>query len=129
MEKRATKRVVRCERDNSHAQNRGFTLLEILVATAVLGTAVAALFGLLSTSMGNVQRLKAPSQALLLGQSRMNELLTAGLDIGNATAPIPLDQKVGGRWDGGFRWEALATRYSAPLNPTPGQLILARIAL
>ena len=108
----------------------GFTLLEILVATAILGTAVAALFGLLSGSLGNMQRLRAPSQALLLGQSRMNELLAAGLEAGGQTAvAIPLDQKIQGRWDGQFRWEALATRFNPPPETAPGQTILVRIAL
>jgi type II secretion system protein I len=106
--------------------NSGFTLLEILVATAILGTAVAALFGLLSTALGNMQRLQAPSQALMLGQSRMNELLAAGLE---ATVPMPLDQRVQGRWNGQFRWEALATRFNPPPNLAPGQLILVRIVL
>ena len=58
---------------------RGFTLLEVLVATAIMGTAVAALFGLLSGALGNMQRMRGPSQALLLGQSLMNELFDGRL--------------------------------------------------
>ena len=99
------------------------------MATAILGSAVAALFGLLSGSLGNAQRLRAPARALLLGESRMNELLATGPPTGNDTGALPLDQKISGRWDERFRWEALATRYQAPPQPAPGQTILVRIAL
>ena len=44
-------------------QQRGFTLLEALVATAVLGASVAALLGLLSGALRNAARLEAPEQA------------------------------------------------------------------
>ena len=113
------------------ADARGFTLLEILVATAILGSAVAALFGLLSGSLGNAQRLQGPSRALMLGQSRMNELLAAGVETGgSATVAMPLDQKLQGRWDDLTRWEALATRTATgPDVPLPGQTILVRVAL
>jgi general secretion pathway protein I len=108
----------------------GFTLLEILVATAVMGTAVAALFSLLSGALGNASRLQAPSRALLLGQSRMNELLSAGIDTGLGTLmAMPLDQKLQGRWDDQYRWEAQATRWNAPPDTAPGQPVLVRIAL
>lgn len=108
----------------------GFTLLEILVATAIMGTAVAALFGLLSTSLGNASRLQAPSRALLLGQSRMNEMLSAGIESGLGTlVAMPLDLKLQGRWDDQYRWEALATRWNPPPDTAPGQPVLVRIAL
>src|SRR5688572_23288187 len=59
-------------------RQRGFTLLEALVATAVLGASVAALLGLLSGALRNAARLEAPERALLLGQSKLNELLAPG---------------------------------------------------
>jgi len=108
----------------------GFTLLEILVATVILGTAVVALFGLLSGALGNLRRLRAPSQALMLAQGGMNQLLGAGLETGNGAAvAIPLDQKLEGRWDDQFRWEALATRFNPPPDTAPGQTIMVRIVL
>jgi general secretion pathway protein I len=108
----------------------GFTLLEVLVATAILGTAVTALFSLLSGSLSNVERLRAPSRALMLAQSRMNELLSSGIDMPDGTSvPLPINQKIEGKWDDQFRWEAMATRYS-PL-PEVGQepAAVVRIAL
>ena len=41
----------------------GFTLLEVLVATAIVGTAVAALLSLFSATLGNIQRLEAPERS------------------------------------------------------------------
>ena len=112
------------------ARGRGFTLLEVLVATAILGTAVAALFGLLSGSLGNMQRLGAPSRAMLLGQSRMNELLATGVETGGrATVAMPLDQKLQGRWDDQYRWEALATRVNTDSDISPGQVIMVHVSL
>ncbi|MBI4460962.1 MAG: prepilin-type N-terminal cleavage/methylation domain-containing protein [Acidobacteria bacterium] len=106
----------------------GFTLLEVLVATVILGTAVAALFGLLSGALRNADRLQAPEQALLLGQAKMNELLAVGADPSSAAA-LPLEEKVEGRWGEQFRWEALATRLGSSPQRVPGETTLVRIAL
>ena len=53
----------------------GFTLLETLMAVAVLGTAVAAAMGVLSTSLRNVGRAEDYQRAALLARAQMNELL------------------------------------------------------
>ncbi len=117
---------------------RGFTLLEALVATAVLGAAVAALLGLLSGSLRNAARIEAPEQALLLGQSKLNELISAGVsETTGETRPLPFDQTLAGRWDERFRWEARALRFrpaasaaeGSSLERTPGEILLARITL
>ena len=125
---------------------RGFTLLEALVATAVLGASVAALLGLLSVSLRNAARIEAPERALLLGQSKLNELISAGvteenpstslragpsttLGTSGETNPLPFDQALEGRWDERFRWEARATRFRSSPERTPGEILLARIAL
>lgn len=108
----------------------GFTLLEALVATAVMGAAVAALLGLLSGALRNASRLEAPEQALLLGQSKLNELLAAGVEAQEGETSNPaLDQTIGGRWDERFRWEARRTRFRSSPQRTPGELLLARVAL
>ena len=112
----------------------GFTLLEVLVATAILGTAVSALMGLLSGSLGNVQRMRGASQALLLGRSRMNELLVAtqespGYRNSSRRSALPLDQKIQGQWDEQYRWEALATRLRPPPESAPAQIIQVRVVV
>ena len=123
----------------SRTKQAGFTLLEALVATAILGTAVAAMFGLLSGALGNVRRIQAPEQALLLARSQLNDLLIRsehgneqgneqGSEQGRSTGPVlRLGQKIEGRWDEQFRWEAVATRFRSSPDPVPGEMILARI--
>ena len=109
---------------------KGFTLLEVLVATVILGTAVAALFGLLSGALGNLSRLQPPEQALLLGQSKLNELLAAGFVTQDGViVETPLDQKIQGRWDDRFRWESLSSRFRSSPEPVPGETILVRVEL
>jgi prepilin-type N-terminal cleavage/methylation domain-containing protein len=105
----------------------GFTLLEVLVATVVLGASVAALFSLLSGSLSNARRLQAPEQALLLARSQLNELLAAS-EQGRAAEPaLPLDQRVRGRWSDAFRWEAQANRVPTSRAAVPGEPVLVRI--
>jgi hypothetical protein len=86
---------------------------------------VASLFGLLSGALGNASRIDGPSQAMMLAQSRMNELLAADPE----SHALPLDQKLEGRWDARYRWEALATRYQPPANLTVGQPVMVKVAL
>jgi general secretion pathway protein I len=56
-------------------QNRGFTLLEVLVATAIMGIAVAGLLNTISGAARNASRLTEYDRAVLLAQSKMDELL------------------------------------------------------
>lgn len=109
---------------------RGFTLLEILVATAILGTAITALLSLMSGSLNNAQRLRGPSRAMMLAQSRMNELLSTGVPMADGSVvPMPINQKVEGKWDDDFRWEALATRYSPVPESGSEGAALVRVVL
>ena len=119
---------MRCRRQDMSRKEAGFTLLEVLVATAVLGTAVAALFSLLSGALANARRLEAPEQALLLARSQMNELLATQDEASGATA-LPLDQQVRGRWDDRYRWEAIAKRVPTPEQPGPGETIVVHVVL
>ena len=104
----------------------GFTLLEVLVATAILGTAVAALLSLLSGSLRNAAKLEPPQQALALAESQLNDLLIAS-EQGRNAAALPLDQKVEGWWDERFRWEALVTPTRAADPPMLNDPILVHV--
>ena len=118
--------------DTSSAQARGFTLLEVLIATAILGTAVAALFSLLSGALANTRKMEPAAQALVYAQSKMSELLVQGLAEGppQTTGPqLVLDQKVGGRFDDQFRWEAIATRSEEASQGVAGAPILVKVDL
>ena len=107
----------------------GFTLLEVLVATAILGTAVAALFSLLTGSLAGARRLQAPERALRLARTQLSELLAAS-ERGLANPlPLPLDGSVRGSWNDRFRWEAIAARVPTDPAPLPGQPVLVRVVL
>jgi general secretion pathway protein I len=55
---------------------RGFTLLEMLVATTVMGIAVAGLMSGISSSTRNAARLRDYDRVVQLARLRMNSLLT-----------------------------------------------------
>jgi prepilin-type N-terminal cleavage/methylation domain-containing protein len=57
------------------AQQRGFTLLEALVATMIMGIAVAGILNALAASSRNVIRLTQADRAVLLARTKMDELL------------------------------------------------------
>jgi prepilin-type N-terminal cleavage/methylation domain-containing protein len=54
---------------------RGFTLLEALVATMIMGVAVAGIMNALAASSRNVARLTQADRAVLLARTKMDELL------------------------------------------------------
>ena len=94
-------------------RSRGFTLLEVLVATAIMGIAVAALVSGLSGSLRNLSRLEDREKAVLLARSQLNRLLAE-----ETLKPGPARR---GRWEGSFRWEAQVRRW----NPAGAQNPLA----
>ncbi len=56
-------------------QQRGFTLLEALVATMIMGVAIAGILNALAASSRNVTRLTQADRAVVLARSKMDELL------------------------------------------------------
>ena len=56
-------------------KRNGFTLIEVLVATAVLGIAGTALFSLLSRSLFNLRRVEDLHQYELAGEDIMNRVM------------------------------------------------------
>lgn len=54
---------------------RGFTLLEVLVATLIMGIAISGLLSGLANSTRNAARLSEYDRATLLAKSKMDELL------------------------------------------------------
>jgi general secretion pathway protein I len=106
---------------------KGFTLLEVLVATVIMGIAVAGLIAGLSQSVKNASRLTDYDRAAMLARTKMNDLL---LDVN-----LPFDGTVEGQFDrdqsGGIPsgWRASLRPFDMPPRALPGTVILQRIAL
>ena len=56
-------------------ENRGFTLIEVLVAASVIAIMATALFGLLSTSLSNLHKVEDLHRYELAAQDVMNRVL------------------------------------------------------
>jgi type II secretion system protein I len=105
----------------------GFTLLEVLVATVIMGVAVTALIVGLTQSVKNANRLADYDRAVMLARTRMNDLL---LDVnlpfdGSVNGLFPPDQ-AGGIPSG---WVAALKPYEVPPNARAGTPVLQQIAL
>lgn len=105
---------------------RGFTLLEVLVATAIMATAVVALLGNLSTSLTNASRLADYDRAVLLARRTMDDLLLQ--------PNLPKLTVIEGAYDAGLTglrggWQARVTPFERLPGAGPGTLALERIEL
>lgn len=107
-------------------RRRGYTLLEVLVATVIMATAVVALLSNLSTSLSNAARLTDYDRAVLIGERVMNELLLS--------EDLPKMSVLEGQWDpdevgivGG--WRAQVTPFERRRGAGAGQLGLDRLEL
>jgi type II secretion system protein I len=108
-------------------KQRGFTLLEMLVAALIMGIAVVGLMSAITTSVRNASRVTTRDRAVLLARSKMGELL---LD-----SHFPVETLVQGSFDpsltGGVQggWRAKMRRFEMPPNPVPGNQVLDRMEL
>ena len=103
---------------------RGFTLLEMLVATTIMGIAVAGLMSGISSSTRNAARLRDYDRVVQLSRLRMNSLLT--------DPRTPRDGVFDPAITGGLEcgWTAqVGVAESATGTPSPGDWVLDRIQL
>lgn len=100
---------------------RGFSLLEVLVATLIMGIAITGLIAGLSQSVKNAARLSEYDRAAMLARTRMNDLL---LDV-----TLPFEGAVEGTFDATHGWRAETKPFDAQPQAGPGSLILQQIAL
>ena len=107
---------------------RGFTLLEVLVATAIMGLAVSAALTALRTSLRNADRQFELERASTLAARKMDELLV----LQNLPRLQPFGAEFPAEITGGRKagWLALITPYeiTTPV-PSPGQPAMERVAV
>jgi general secretion pathway protein I len=106
---------------------RGFTLLEVMVATTVMGIAVVTLMSGLSTSVRNASRLTDYDRVALLARAKMDALLVdpslpLASVIEDSLDPVLLGGARGG-------WRAQVTPFETAPSPVPGALGLDRVQL
>jgi len=101
---------------------RGFTLLEVLVSTALLATVFVAVVGLASQSLRNITRMKPQESALLHAREKMNEVLLLE-ELGPGTQS--------GEWRDGYRWQMQISpsSYNAQLQDRTNGLFDIRIVI
>lgn len=103
-----------------HRKQGGFTLLEVMAATAIMGIAVAALLANLQMSLRNSARAREAEKIPFVAQHEMDRLLTE---------PPPNFEVIRGRNDTGVSWTAEASPFEYQLHPAAGTLYLQRIQL
>jgi general secretion pathway protein I len=108
-------------------EKRGFTLLEMLVATTIMGLAIAGLMSGLSNSTRNAARLRDYDRVVQLARLRMNDLLA---DM-RAPRNVPLEGQFAPEITGGMTagWRARITTAEKSPAPAPGDFSLDRIQL
>ena len=108
-------------------RQRGFTLLEVLVATTIMAIAVVGVLSALSSTVRNAARLTDYDRAVMLGRAKIDELL---LDV-----RFPRGSVIQGRFDptlmGGMEggWTAQLNHFEMPPSPAPGDQSLDRMEL
>jgi general secretion pathway protein I len=106
---------------------RGFTLLEVLVATAIMGIAVVGLLSALSRAVSNAARLTTYDRAARIARSQMDALLLTPEIPRLIAFEQPIEpERLGGATGG---WRARLTPFEGPPASAPGSPILERLEL
>jgi general secretion pathway protein I len=100
---------------------RGFTLLEIMVATLIMAIAVVGVLSAMSTSMRAASRLSAYDRAVMLSRSKLDELIT--------DRQIPFGATINGTFDEQSGWSARFTPYAGRPGFPAGSQCLERVEL
>ncbi|MGB6865049.1 MAG: prepilin-type N-terminal cleavage/methylation domain-containing protein [Candidatus Aminicenantaceae bacterium] len=131
------------EKGNSSGKRKGFTLIEVLVATFLVGVAIMGLAQIFTLTILNNSRSERMANATFLAQQRIDflrnmttlELNTATLSDGTA---IPLDEQLDVNSDGtidyrritqiqsaGFYWDIRVLVFTSHLSTESSAQLLA----
>ena len=105
--------------------HRGFTLLEMIVATTIMGIAVAGLMSGISSSTRNAARLRDYDRVVQLARLRMNSVLADPRAVGGLEGTF--DPAITGGLECG--WRAQVTVAEKMPTAAPGDYVLDRIQL
>jgi general secretion pathway protein I len=108
-------------------RRQGFTLLEVLVATTLMGIAVVGLIATLQTSVGNATRLTDYDRAALVARSQMDTLLLDPTLPKLVVVQQPIEPVLLGGRTGG--WRARVTPFDRKPDSGPDAEHLERIEL
>ena len=103
---------------------RGFTLLEMLVATVIMGIAVVGLLSNISTSLSTAARLTDYDRAALVARTKMDELLLDSRLPRLTVIEGKFDPALASGLEGG--WRARLSPFESPPAAGPGTTILDR---
>jgi len=106
---------------------RGFTLLEMLVATVIMGIAVTGLLSSLTASLRNTARLTEYDRAAMLARQKMDEILL----LPRIPLSVPMGDNFRPEVMGGLEsgWKARVTPFERGPAGVAGSEILERIEL
>lgn len=111
---------------------RGFTLLEILVATAIMGIAVAGVMSGLAASARNAARLTEYDRAAMLARGKMDELLRDENTPRGQFFGGPFQRIETGGVEAGWQARVVAFETEQPVTgppPGPGSVVVDRVEL
>lgn len=103
-------------------RSRGFTLLEVLVAFAILSLTLLVVFRIYSTGFRSIAAADWKLQAVEIAKSKL-----AGIGIETPLAP----GIISGTADGGYAWQLSVSPYvaSGAANATSNNLFLVEVAV
>ena len=106
---------------------QGFTLLEVLVATLIMGIAVSGILSGLAGAARNAARLTEYDRATILAKGKMDELLTDRALPRNQIIEGPFDPTLTAGVPAG--WRARVAPFEAAPNAGPGFADVDRVEL
>jgi general secretion pathway protein I len=108
-------------------RQKGFTLLEVLVATLIMSIAITGLLSALSSTTRNAARLTDYDRATLLAKSKMDELLADQKIARNVPLAGSFNPSQVGDVNAG--WQAVVTPFETAPGAGPGMWVVDRVAL